>query len=100
MVASMATEQVDQKTAVHGGRLVAQAMKSRGASKLFSLSGGHLSSIYDGCREEGIEVVDTRHEASATWAAEGFAKATRRPGVCALTAGPGAEAGSAPAAAA
>ncbi|HYY73274.1 MAG TPA: thiamine pyrophosphate-binding protein, partial [Solirubrobacterales bacterium] len=75
--------------AVHGGRLVAQTLKSRGTSHLFSLSGGHLFSIYDGCRAEGIEVVDTRHEASAAWAAEGFAKATRRAGVCALTAGPG-----------
>ena len=74
---------------VHGGRLVARTLASRGVSHLFTLSGGHLFSIYDGCREEGIEVVDTRHEASAAWAAEGFAKATRRAGVCALTAGPG-----------
>ena len=74
---------------VHGGRLVARTRASRGVSHLFTLSGGHLFSIYDGCREEGIEVVDTRHEASAAWAAEGFAKATRRAGVCALTAGPG-----------
>ena len=88
-LASMATEQVDQKTAVHGGRLVAQAIKSRGASKLFSLSGGHLFSIYDGCKEEGIEVVDTRHEQSAAFAAIGWAKATREPGICALTAGCG-----------
>jgi acetolactate synthase I/II/III large subunit len=85
----MATEQVDQVTAVHGGRLVARAMKSRGASKLFSLSGGHLFSIYDGCKEEGIEVVDTRHEQSAAFAAIGWAKATREPGICALTAGCG-----------
>jgi acetolactate synthase I/II/III large subunit len=85
----MATEQVDQKTAVHGGRLVAQALRSRGVSKLFSLSGGHLFSIYDGCKEEGIEVVDTRHEQSAAFAAIGWAKATREPGVCALTAGCG-----------
>src|SRR6476619_6145784 len=75
--------------AVHGGRLVAQTLKSRGVEYLFSLSGGHLFSIYDGCKEEGIEVVDTRHEASAAWAAEGFAKATRQAGLCALTAGPG-----------
>ncbi len=85
----MATEQVDQKTAVHGGRLIARTMKSRGASKLFSLSGGHLFSIYDGCKEEGIEVVDTRHEQSAAFAAIGWAKATREPGICALTAGCG-----------
>ena len=81
---------------VHGGRLVARTLASRGVSHLFSLSGGHLFSIYDGCREEGIEVVDTRHEASAAWAAEGFAKTTRRPGVCALTAGPGVTNGMSP----
>ncbi len=75
--------------AVHGGRLVAQALKSRGVSKLFSLSGGHLFSIYDGCKEEGIDVIDTRHEQSAAFAAIGWAKATREPGVCALTAGCG-----------
>jgi thiamine pyrophosphate-dependent acetolactate synthase large subunit-like protein len=85
----MATEQVEQKAAVHGGRLVARALRSRGVSKLFSLSGGHLFSIYDGCKEEGIEVVDTRHEQSAAFAAIGWAKATREPGICALTAGCG-----------
>jgi thiamine pyrophosphate-dependent acetolactate synthase large subunit-like protein len=57
----------------HGGRLVAKALKSRGVSHLFTLSGGHLFSIYDGCKAEGIEI----------------AKATRRIGVAALTAGPG-----------
>src|SRR4051794_41235736 len=73
----------------HGGRLDAKAMRSRGASKLFSLSGGHLFSIYDGCKQEGIDVVDTRHEQSAAFAAIGWAKATREPGICALTAGCG-----------
>jgi acetolactate synthase I/II/III large subunit len=73
----------------HGGRLVARALKSRGVSHLFTLSGGHLFSIYDGCKAEGIEIVDVRHEQSAVFAAEGFAKATRRVGVAALTAGPG-----------
>jgi thiamine pyrophosphate-dependent acetolactate synthase large subunit-like protein len=74
---------------LHGGRLVAQRLKAHGVSHLFTLSGGHLFSIYDGCREEGIAIVDTRHEQSAAFAAEGWAKATRTPGVCALTAGPG-----------
>ncbi|MET0306610.1 MAG: acetolactate synthase [Solirubrobacterales bacterium] len=73
----------------HGGRLVAKALKSRGVSHLFTLSGGHLFSIYDGCKAEGIEIIDVRHEQSAVFAAEGFAKATRRIGVAALTAGPG-----------
>ena len=77
------------KTAVHGGRLVARALRSRGVEHLFTLSGGHLFSIYDGCLQEGIKIVDVRHEQAAVWAAEGYAKATRRPGVAALTAGPG-----------
>jgi thiamine pyrophosphate-dependent acetolactate synthase large subunit-like protein len=73
----------------HGGKLVARSLSARGVSHLFTLSGGHLFSIYDGCREQGIRIVDTRHEQAAAWAAEGWAKATREPGVCALTAGPG-----------
>jgi acetolactate synthase-1/2/3 large subunit len=84
-----AEQQTEQGTAVHGGRLVAQTLASREVSHLFTLSGGHLFSIYDGCKEEGIEIVDVRHEQSAAFAAEGFAKSTRRVGVCALTAGPG-----------
>ena len=84
----MSTE-TKQTTALHGGRLVAKRLKAHGVSKLFTLSGGHLFSIYDGCREEGIDIVDVRHEQSAAFAAEGWAKATRQPGVCALTAGPG-----------
>src|SRR5207253_2371439 len=84
---STETEQTTQQ--VHGGRLVARRLKAHGVSKLFTLSGGHLFSIYDGCRAEGIELVDVRHEQSAAFAAEGWAKVTRAPGACALTAGPG-----------
>src|ERR1044072_1047780 len=73
----------------HGGRIVAKVLKSRGVTHLFTLSGGHLFSIYDGCREGGIAIVDVRHEQTAGFAAEGFAKATRQVGVAALTAGPG-----------
>ncbi|HWC08382.1 MAG TPA: acetolactate synthase [Solirubrobacterales bacterium] len=73
----------------HGGRIVAKVLKSRGVECLFTLSGGHLFSIYDGCREEGIDLVDVRHESAAAFAAEGRAKATRGGGVAALTAGPG-----------
>jgi acetolactate synthase I/II/III large subunit len=76
-------------TELHGGRLIARALKAHGVSKLFTLSGGHLFSIYDGCREEGIAIVDVRHEQTAAFAAEGWAKVTREIGVCALTAGPG-----------
>ncbi len=83
------TTETQETTTLHGGRLVARRLKAYGVSKLFTLSGGHLFSIYDGCREEGIDLVDTRHESAATFAAEGWAKVTREPGVAALTAGPG-----------
>lgn len=78
-----------QESAFHGGRLVARRLKGQGVSRLFTLSGGHIFSIYDGCRTEGIEIVDVRHEQTAVFAAEGWAKVTRELGVCALTAGPG-----------
>jgi acetolactate synthase-1/2/3 large subunit len=85
----MSTQDAQETRTFHGGRLVARRLKAHGVSKLFTLSGGHLFSIYDGCREEGIEIVDVRHESTAAFAAEGWAKVTREPGVCALTAGPG-----------
>jgi acetolactate synthase I/II/III large subunit len=90
----MAIEETDAETAAetatyHGGRLIARRLRAHGVSRLFTLSGGHLFSIYDGCRAEGIEIVDVRHESTAAFAAEGWAKVTREPGVCALTAGPG-----------
>ena len=84
----VATE-TEPATLLHGGRLVAKRLREHGVSKLFTLSGGHLFSIYDGCRAEGIELIDVRHEQTAAFAAEGWAKITRQVGVCALTAGPG-----------
>ncbi len=89
MSTQSAHESTDKAQELHGGRLIARRLKAHGVSKLFTLSGGHLFSIYDGCREEGIDIVDVRHEQTAAFAAEGWAKVTREPGVCALTAGPG-----------
>ena len=83
------TIEAHEGTRLHGGHLLARRLRAHGVSKLFTLSGGHLFSIYDGCRAEGIDIVDVRHESAAAFAAEGWAKVTREPGVCALTAGPG-----------
>ncbi len=79
----------DHASEFHGGRLIARRLRAAGVGTLFTLSGGHLFSLYDGCRAEGIEMVDVRHEQTAAFAAEGWAKVTRTIGVCALTAGPG-----------
>lgn len=84
----MSTDTQEQ-TRLHGGRLIARRLKAHGVTRLFTLSGGHIFPIYDGCREEGIEIVDVRHEQTAAFAAEGWAKVTRTPGVAAVTAGPG-----------
>ncbi len=74
---------------VHGGKLVAQALKRHGITHVFTLCGGHIQAIYDGCLDVGIRVVDTRHEQTAGHAADGYARVTGRPGVALVTAGPG-----------
>ena len=71
------------------GELVALALKRAGVSHLFTLNGGHIWPILTGAAEHGIRIIDVRHEQSATFAAEGWAKVTRQCGVAAVTAGPG-----------
>ncbi|OBG86600.1 hypothetical protein A5698_27575 [Mycobacterium sp. E136] len=74
---------------VNAGHLIARRLRASGIDTIFTLSGGHLFSLYDGCRREDIRLIDTRHEQTAAFAAEGWSKVTRVPGVAALTAGPG-----------
>ena len=64
-------------------------MMAFGTDVMFTLNGGHIWPLYEAARDQGMRVVDTRHEQTATFAAEGWAKLTRRPGLAALTAGPG-----------
>src|SRR5579862_2994161 len=74
---------------VHGGRLVARALSAERVPFIFTLCGGHVMPIYDGCLDEGIGVIDVRHEQTAAHAADGWARVTGRPGVAVVTAGPG-----------
>ncbi|HEV2458374.1 MAG TPA: thiamine pyrophosphate-binding protein, partial [Ktedonobacterales bacterium] len=78
-----------EEVMAHGGLLVAEMLKREGVEVVFTLSGGHVAAIYDGCVRRGIRVMDTRHEQVAVHAAEGWAKVTRQTGVALLTAGPG-----------
>jgi acetolactate synthase-1/2/3 large subunit len=73
----------------HGGHVAAEVLRRRGVDTVFTLSGGHLFPIYDGLVERGMRLIDTRHEQTAAFAAEGWSKLTRRLGVAMLTAGPG-----------
>ncbi|RMF51362.1 MAG: thiamine pyrophosphate-binding protein, partial [Bacteroidetes bacterium] len=72
-----------------GGRLLARLLRDAGMTHLFTLSGGHIMEIYEGCVDIGVPVIDFRHEQAAGFAAEAAARLTRKIGVCAVTAGPG-----------
>ncbi len=74
---------------VHGGQIIARALKNEGVDALFTLTGGHILPILDGCVQEGIRIVDVRHEQTAAHAAEAYTRLTGRLGVAAVTAGPG-----------
>jgi acetolactate synthase-1/2/3 large subunit len=73
----------------HGGLAVSRALKALGVDHIFTLSGGHIFPIFDGCKQDGIRIVDCRHEQNAGFGAEGTARLTRKLGVAVVTAGPG-----------
>ena len=72
-----------------GGELVARVLKQAGVGHVFTLCGGHILPIYDGCVKDGIGVIDVRHEQAAAHAADAYARLTRNVGVAIVTAGPG-----------
>jgi acetolactate synthase-1/2/3 large subunit len=74
---------------LHGGFAVSRTLKALEVANIFTLSGGHIFPIFDGCHHDGIRIVDVRHEQNAVFAAEGWARLTRSLGVAAVTAGPG-----------
>jgi thiamine pyrophosphate-dependent acetolactate synthase large subunit-like protein len=85
----VAVTAASQRIEGHAGEQAIAAMRAFGIDALFTLNGGHIWPLYEACRNQGVGVFDTRHEQSATFAAEAYAKLTRRPAVAALTAGPG-----------
>ena len=74
---------------IHGGQIIARALESEGVDIIFTLTGGHIVPILDGCIQEGIRVVDVRHEQAAAHAAEAYSRLTGKLGVAVVTAGPG-----------
>ncbi len=75
--------------AVEGGQLLAAALRAEGVSHLFTVSGGSLNPLYEGCLEHGIRLIHARHDGTIAHMADGWARVTRQPGVCATTLGPG-----------
>jgi len=73
----------------HGGELIARALAGQGVNTLYTLSGGHILPIYEGCLNNNIRVIDMRHEQAAAHAADAHARLTHNIGAAAVTAGPG-----------
>ena len=74
----------------HGGRLVARSLREAGVGVIFTLTGGHVMPILDGALDEGIPVIDVRHEQAAVHAADAYSRLNPgRLGCAVLTAGPG-----------
>ena len=92
-MAETATDTLAQKdksgNVISGGHLVAKALKNEGVDTIFTLCGGHIIDIYDGCLDEDIRIVDVRHEQVAAHAADGYARQTGKLGCVVTTAGPG-----------
>jgi len=74
---------------MNGGERVADALHAYGIPVVFTLCGGHISPILVAAKARGIRIVDTRHEATAVFAADAYARLSGTPGVAAVTAGPG-----------
>jgi len=74
---------------ITGGGVLAKTLRALGVIEVFALHGGHLDAFLVACPDEGIQLTDTRHEATAGHAAEAYARATGQIGVCVITAGPG-----------
>src|SRR5690348_6117306 len=73
---------------ISGGQIVAKMLKQEGIRHIFTISGGHIVDIYNGCIDEGIEIFDVRHEQVAAHAADAYARITGM-GCAVVTAGPG-----------
>ena len=74
---------------ISGGHLVAKALKNEGVEVIWTLCGGHIIDIYDGCIDEGIKIIDVRHEQVAAHAADGYSRQSGKIGCVVTTAGPG-----------
>jgi len=59
-----------------GGQLAARTLRQAGVGHVFTLCGGHILPIYDGCLTEGIGIIDVRHEQAAAHVADAYAYIT------------------------
>ncbi len=74
---------------VDGGELIGRALANEGIERAFVLCGGHIMPIFYGMRNNGIEIIDVRHECAAVYAAIAYTRSSGKPAVVIATAGPG-----------
>ncbi|HET6343289.1 MAG TPA: thiamine pyrophosphate-binding protein, partial [Myxococcota bacterium] len=75
---------------LNGAQLLVRALAAEGVELLFGYPGGAIMPVYDALYGSPIRHILTRHEQGAALAAEGYARATGKVGVCLATSGPGA----------
>lgn len=74
---------------VSAAHLLVRTLRLHGIDRLFGLCGDHVNPIFNACLDEGVAIIDTRHESGATHMADAWARVTGTPGVSVVTGGPG-----------
>lgn len=75
---------------MNGAQMMVKALEDEGVSTLFGIPGGTVIHLYDALYDSKLNHILMRHEQAAAHAADGYARAGGRPGVCIATSGPGA----------
>ena len=79
-----------QRSAMHAGEAVAEALREEGVERVYSVPGSHIHPIYDGLsRVSSIRLVTCKQEPNTSLMADAYGRLTGKPGVCVVTAGPG-----------
>ena len=74
---------------LRGADIVARTLEKLGTTKVFTLSGNHIMSIFDAALETKLELIHVRHEAATVHMADAWGRLTGEPGIAMVTGGPG-----------
>src|SRR4051812_35901148 len=79
----------DTTETLRGADVVARTLARLGCTRVFTLSGNHIMSIFDAALDAGLDLVHVRHEAAAVHMADAHGRLTGQPGIALVTGGPG-----------
>src|SRR5215468_12675908 len=74
---------------LRGADIVVRALEQQGVTRVFTLSGNHIMSLFDAALGRPIDLVHVRHEAAAVHMADAWGRLTGEPGIAMVTGGPG-----------